>query len=327
MRFVNACPLLLVTVVSATLYAFTGFRLPEREPADEIPTVREETVPEMPEELALAASDPLQSDLRGADDEMDLSAEAEQTEERIDPVAEQEQPEDGQPVEEEESGPDPEPVPPYADLSFAEVDASFFDDALFIGDSRTVGLSEYCEELDERATFYAKISLTVKKALDLEFVKTEEGRKSIDTLLDENDYGKIYVMLGLNEIGSGTAESFREDYRVMIDRIREKQPDAVIVIQGIMHVTKNKSNNDRSFNNPRINSRNEAIAGLQDARAGIYYIDPNEAFDDEEHHLTASLSFDDVHLKAASYGLWYEFLRQHGLVRNTEETDVTGNDL
>ena len=35
--------------------------------------------------------------------------------------------------------PTPEPTP----LQFTTVDASYFDDALFIGDSRTVGIAEY----------------------------------------------------------------------------------------------------------------------------------------------------------------------------------------
>ena len=43
----------------------------------------------------------------------------------------------------------------------AEVPDDYFTDALFIGDSRTVGLSEYCEQLVDVAEFYAKISLSI----------------------------------------------------------------------------------------------------------------------------------------------------------------------
>lgn len=43
------------------------------------------------------------------------------------------------PEETAEPTPTPEPTP----LQFTTVDASYFDDALFIGDSRTVGIAEY----------------------------------------------------------------------------------------------------------------------------------------------------------------------------------------
>ena len=195
------------------------------------------------------------------------------------------------------------------------VGADYFADALFIGDSRTVGLSQYCPELDEQAEFYAKISLTVKAALDKPFVSTEEGKKTVDEMLsDGRQFGKVYIMLGINEVAGGTDESFAAEYAAMIDRIREKQPNAMIFIQSIMHVTKRKSDNDGHINNPRIDSRNAAIARLADAEKGIYYVDINQAVDDGEGNLIADLSFDEVHLKAVSYGLWYDFLKTHAHV-------------
>ena len=58
-----------------------------------------------------------------------------------------------------------------------EVTDDYFTDALFIGDSRTVGLSEYCEGLDDKAKFYAKVSLSIHKVLEEECLKDEEGNK------------------------------------------------------------------------------------------------------------------------------------------------------
>ena len=47
----------------------------------------------------------------------------------------------------------PEPTP----LQFTTVDASYFDDALFIGDSRTVGIAEYGSL--KNATYFADVCL------------------------------------------------------------------------------------------------------------------------------------------------------------------------
>jgi hypothetical protein len=194
-----------------------------------------------------------------------------------------------------------------------EVSEDYFDDALFIGDSRTVGLSEYCTPLDERATFYAKVSLTIYDCMKKQFVKSDDGKITIDQALQENQFGKIYIMLGLNEVGTGTPETFAESYLEVVQRIRELQPDALIFIQGIMHVTAHKSDVDKYFNNDNINRRNEALSELADNKT-IFYIDMNEATDDEDGNLLQELSFDDVHLKASSYERWYQYLLGHGII-------------
>lgn len=198
---------------------------------------------------------------------------------------------------------------------FTAVDADYFNDALFIGDSRTVGLSEYCKELDERATFYAKVSLTIFKVLNTPFVKTEDNDKiTVEQALSENQFAKIYIMLGLNEIGTGTPEYFANAYADVIAKIRELQPDAIIYIQGIMHVTEAKSSKDKYFNNENIDIRNEAIAQLANGQ-DIFYLDMNESVDDENGNLLAELTFDDVHLKASSYQRWYDYLLGHAIVK------------
>ena len=136
--------------------------------------------------------------------------------------------------------------------------------------------------------------------LEEDFLKDEEGNKmTVDEALQNDEpYGKIYIMLGLNEIGTGTTETFVAKYAEVVARIRELQPDAIIYIQGIMHVTQKKSDNDKIFNNPTINERNEALSHLAN-NVDIFYIDMNEAVDDENGNLLEELSTDDIHLKAS----------------------------
>ena len=197
---------------------------------------------------------------------------------------------------------------------FTEVDDDYFTDAVFIGDSRTVGLSEYCEPLDTRATFYAKVSLTIYDVFKKEYIKTDDGKIGLEQALTENQYGKVYIMLGLNEIGTGDNEYFKNAYAEVINKIRELQPDAIIYIQGIMHVAAAKSRVDKNFNNEKINSRNASLAELADNKT-IFFIDMNESVDDEEGNLDSTLSSDDVHLKASAYERWHEFLLHNAIVR------------
>ncbi len=198
--------------------------------------------------------------------------------------------------------------------SFTQVDDDYFRDALFLGDSRIAGLSEYCEPLDTRATFYAKISMTIYKLLTEPFVKTSRGKITVDEALQQKQYGKIYIMVGINELGTGDTDYFLRHYRDVILRIRQLQPDALIYINGMMHVTAEKNAKDRIFNNTAINERNAAIALLAND-IDIFYLDMNPATDDENGNLSKPLSYDEVHLMGSSYELWHQFLLTHAIVR------------
>ena len=140
---------------------------------------------------------------------------------------------------------------------------------------------------------------------------------TIEQALERSQFAKIYIMLGLNELGSGSAESFAAEFGSVVARIRELQPDAVIYIQGIMHVTHKKSESDRVFKNSTINLRNEALSKLADNQH-VFYIDMNSATDDENGALGQDLSFDNVHLKAKSYALWYDYLKNHAFVPESD---------
>ena len=199
--------------------------------------------------------------------------------------------------------------------SFQAVTEDYFNDAAFIGDSRTVGLFEY-GGIEERADFYAKISLTIYDVFTTPVAKDEEtGKKiTVEEALMQKRYGKVYLMLGINELGTGTTDTFMEEYEKVVARIRELQPDAIIYVQGIMKVTGAKDAEDEIFNNTNIEDKNRAIAGLADNR-DIFYIDVNEVVCDAEGSLNAEYTVDEVHLKAKYYEIWKQFLLEHGIVK------------
>lgn len=200
---------------------------------------------------------------------------------------------------------------------FCRVEEDYFDDALFIGDSRTQGLLEY-GGIEDRAAFYCQTSLTVYDlfAKDKAFIR-EEGEKEKLTLtqaLQRHQFGKIYLMIGINEMGTGTPESFFEEYARAVYRIRQLQPDAIVFVQAIMRVAGEKNATDPIFNNTNINIRNVEIATLEDKK-DIFYLDVNEAVCDESGNLHGDWTFDQIHLKAKYYEVWKEFLLDHGIVR------------
>ena len=201
--------------------------------------------------------------------------------------------------------------------AFTQVDESYFDDALFIGDSRTVGLDEYAG-FDDKVTFYAATSLTIYNVFDSpkKVAQLEDGTKvTIEEALSQKQFGKIYIMLGINELGRGTTESFFTVYANAVNRIRQLQPDAIIYVQGIMRVSGEKSRTDKIFNNENINARNAALAAMANNQ-DIFYLEVNDAVSDANGDLVTEYTFDQIHLKAKYYQLWKNYLLGHAVVRD-----------
>ncbi len=197
--------------------------------------------------------------------------------------------------------------------NFVEVDNSYFRDALFIGDSRTVGLREYSTV--SQADYYAATGLTVYKALESRFVTLDgiDDKLTIEEALNQRQYGKIYIMLGINELGTGTVDTYIDKYTQIVDRIRELQPEAVIFIQGIMKVTTEYSELSDYIHNDDIDERNERLSLLADGQQ-VIYLDINPLLCDENGGLHEVYTSDGVHLKAEFVFVWVDFLKKYGII-------------
>ena len=199
-----------------------------------------------------------------------------------------------------------EPAP----KEFVTVGEDYFSDAVFIGDSRTVGLFDY-GGLDD-ATFYATVGLNVYDMWDEEFCEIDGKKVTLEEALTTQKFGKVYFQIGINEMGRGTVDSFMKAYSESVEKFHELQPDATIFVQGIMKVAKEKSDKDPIFNNPGIEERNGRIAALANGTY-IFYIDVNEVVCDAQGCLNSDLTFDNIHLYGSKYDIWVNFLLEHGI--------------
>ncbi len=197
------------------------------------------------------------------------------------------------------------------------VEDEYFDDALFIGDSRTEGLFRY-GAIEMHGDFFARRSMRTDKVFEkkIPFYSPEEGETNLylEEVLQRKQYGKIYICLGINELGGYSALKFYETYREVLLRIRGMQPDALIFIQGIMHVTKADAKKSNYETNTNIVERNYAISMLANGR-DIFYLDMNGEVCDEDGNLRDDLSGDGVHLKISGYYIWKDFLMANGIKR------------
>lgn len=200
------------------------------------------------------------------------------------------------------------------EYTYEKVAKDYFDDAVFIGDSRTVGMQDYSGL--NQATFFAKTGMNVYEILDDNFIKEPSSGKdvSVSYMFKHYKYKKIYLMIGINELGTGNTGTFQKAYARVLQKIRKWQPDAVIYIQGIIPVSKKKAESDAIFNNININDKNVAIAQLADGK-NIFYLDVSEKLTDKEGFLKEDYTFDDVHMYAQHYQLWTDYLMGHAVVR------------
>jgi len=194
---------------------------------------------------------------------------------------------------------------------FTVSDKSYFDDALFIGDSRTAGLKKY-GTLDN-ADYFASAGLSLY-TIDSTKVETAEGKKiKLEEMLADNTYGKIYIMLGINELGYDFDTTVQK-YQEFINYIFDMQPDTILYVCANMHVNSLRSELDEIHNNPAIDRMNEQIASFADQKT-IFYLDVNPLFDDENGNLAQEYISDDTHLLGMYYETWCNWYCENTIVK------------
>ncbi len=242
-----------------------------------------------------------------ASDGKDDSEEEEPKEEE--PEEEEERVYDNEEPEEEE---EPEVLNDPSHPDFQTVGEDYFLDACFIGDSRTQGFGLYS---GVETTIYAKQGLQLYRVFQDKVVPSPAGKLTIpEALASGVQFKKIYLMFGLNELGWGNNEMFADEYYDLIDVIKALQPDAVVYVQQIIHVTKSKDRDSSVFTNERIDARNEVLREVA-ANEHVYYLELNEVFTDEDNCLPSNYASDGIHLSAQYISVWKDYLLTHAIVQ------------
>lgn len=185
---------------------------------------------------------------------------------------------------------------------------SWFDDAVFIGNSLTEGLRNY-DGLGD-ADYYAVKGLMVSTVYTKQDIKVNGKKATVMQALQKKTYGKVYIMLGVNELGWSSPDKFVEDYGKMIDDIKKYQPGAKIYIQSILPVSQKKSDSNDIYTNTKINCFNKKIQKIAEGKK-VKYLNVSEAVSNSAGVLPESASVDGVHLNAEYCKKWCEYLKTH----------------
>ncbi|MBC3516218.1 hypothetical protein H8K20_07395 [Neobittarella massiliensis] len=193
---------------------------------------------------------------------------------------------------------------------FHQVEPSYFDDALFIGDSRTEGLWEYGRL--GAADYFCGSGMTVFNVFEQQsYVDSAGGRTDLLSLLAARTYGKVYLMLGINELGYDF-DRLMERYQALLGEVRRLQPSAKVFLCGNLHVSREKVQRVQWLHPSNIENLNAHIAALADGQQ-VFYLDVNPEFCDGEGYLRPELTGDGTHPFAAIYQVWAQWLCKNGV--------------
>ena len=212
-------------------------------------------------------------------------------------------------LSEEARNPEPEtpetPVGPVPEGG--PVEDTYFENTAFLGDSRTQGFQLYRGL--KTGTYYTAVGATVESVFTKK-VDTEAGKMPLLDAMAKQEFDKIYVMLGVNELGWNGTEIYHNQYAKLIDRLREDHPDSLVVLQTLIPVSAKQEAKKSYVNNTRIAAYNEVIRQLAEEKQ-CPYVDVAAAMTDEQGCLRSDWTSDGVHLNTKGCKAWLEYLRTH----------------
>lgn len=192
------------------------------------------------------------------------------------------------------------------------VEMDYFSDALFIGDSRTDGLQIYSGI--KGATFYCYKGLNIFDMSKRQVVEMNGGKYTVVEALQRGpQYKKIYISLGINELGYPGTDSFYKAFKSFLEEVKAAQPDAVIYLQNLVPVNPEicaQKKQPSYVNNDRVADFNSVFPKLAE-ECQVALVDVKSALSDANGILPAEATVDGVHYTKAWYQKWLEYLMCH----------------
>ncbi|MEG0035146.1 MAG: S-layer homology domain-containing protein [Oscillospiraceae bacterium] len=222
-------------------------------------------------------------------------------------------------------------VPPTPDGNYvfgtevpvkASVNSDYFSDACFIGHSITLGMKNYFNL--NNADFFAVNGISTRKLLEYqdfelstthtdEYGKVVHDKGSLDKAISENYYGKVYIMLGVNETGPAPyhRQAFSTAMGSLIDIVRKSQPNATIYLLSETPVSEKCSEERTDINRDNILAFNNVIKQLcRDKKT--YYLNVFDLLADSNGYLPEDACLSDgIHILSPQYAQIKSYIFSH----------------
>ena len=201
------------------------------------------------------------------------------------------------------------------------VEASWFDDAVMVGDSITLKLCYYCEENPDalgKIQFFCSGSLSYNNALwdidDPDAVHpVYEGETTLtEYCAEKTGASKVFIMLGMNDIGLYGVDGALSAAQTLTDNILAHSEHASIYIQSVTPIVKGCEYDD--LNNKLIRAFNEKLKSFAEEN-GFMYLDLYSLFADENGYLKDEYCSDKedmgIHFTDTACAMWADYLKEN----------------
>ncbi len=189
---------------------------------------------------------------------------------------------------------------------------SWFEDAAVVGDSRVDGLRLYGGI--KGAQFIFRTGMNIYEVAEgKQNVRTDGGKASVYDLLGQQQYAKVYLSIGVNELGYFDPEGYAKTFGEVIDKVRELQPQAALYVMTITPVNPAKCAEYKKpdyINNDTISQYNDALVKVAWEKE-VNLLNPAAALTDESGVLREDLTVDGVHFTKEGYVAWKDYLLSH----------------
>lgn len=193
------------------------------------------------------------------------------------------------------------------------VSDDYFDNALFLGDSRTVALQ--ANSFIPKKNTFAVNGISHVTYLTQQFTDEVTGvTGDVFSIVKKRKPDKIYVALGVNGVAFIEKNTFLSRYEELIDGLMEASPESKIIIQCILPVNENNyTGGNPNLNNNTIDNMNRELLRLAE-RKGIFYLDISYVLKDENNRLATTYdSGDGLHFSFTGYSAVYDGICRHGI--------------
>ncbi|MBQ1327308.1 MAG: hypothetical protein IIY49_04650 [Eubacterium sp.] len=193
---------------------------------------------------------------------------------------------------------------------YTVADDSYFDKTVFIGDSRTEGLSMYGGQTNMNAFAYK--GLTIDHIDDQKVINVNGNQLTVVEAINSTNYDNYYIQFGINEIGWAYVDIFTEDISSLIDIIYQHNPNATIYVSNVAPVTKSISDGDKViFNIDNIKKFNNALKDMCHKRGDVIYLDIASSVSNDEGYMPEGHSTDGKHYNADLAKRMVRYIKTH----------------
>ena len=190
------------------------------------------------------------------------------------------------------------------------VDDSYFEDAVFIGDSRMQGFRNLSGIT--KGSFVTAVGMELENFYTDSQIATAAGNVTVLDALKNINFSKIYMMLGTNELGAYDMSQVGESYRQVLADIKQlsSSPDPIVYVYSVIYVDEPLVTTGDYVNNTNVDAVNMEILKMC-KEEGYHYINLNEVLSNGYHGLISGAAEDGIHLNTDYCKEWLEYTKTH----------------